>query len=160
MAQNVLSHWSLSGILVAQSGIPVTVTDSRTGTIYARPGRAECSGLNPNTSGSLESRLSDFINPAGFLPPPALFDGTDFGNCGRNNMRGPDQRNLDFALLRTFPLCQEGMAVDFRAEAFNLTNHPNFGQPAANVASASTFGVISTTVSNPRLLQFALKFRL
>jgi len=159
VAQAVLSHWSLSGILVAQSGIPFSVTDSRTGTIYARSGRAECSGVDPNTSGSLESRLGGFINPAGFLPPPVLFNGTDFGNCGRNSMRGPDQRNLDFAVLRTFPLPREGMAIDFRAEAFNLTNHPNFGQPASNLASPATFGVISTTVSNPRLLQFALKLR-
>ena len=158
-AQAVLSHWRLSGILVAQSGVPFSVTDSRTGTIYARSGRAQCSGVDPNTSGSLESRLSGFLNPAGFLPPPVLFNGTDFGNCGRNSMRGPDQRNLDFAVLRTFPLPREGMAIDFRAEAFNLTNHPNFGQPAANLASTATFGVISTTVSNPRLLQFALKLR-
>jgi hypothetical protein len=65
---------------------------------------------------------------------------------------------MDVAVARTFPLLREGMALNFRAEAFNLTNHPNFGQPAANLASTATFGVISTTVSNPRILQLALKF--
>src|SRR5262249_29681193 len=69
----VVNHWSVSGILVAQSGVPFSVTDSRTGTIYARSGRAQCSGVNPNTSGSIESRLGSYINPAGFLPPAVLF---------------------------------------------------------------------------------------
>ena len=158
VARAVLSHWAASGILVAQSGSPFSVTDSTSGTIWGRSGRAECTGVNPNTSGSIESRINSFINPAGFTTPPALFNGTDFGNCGRNIMYGPDQRNMDFAIHRTFPLPREGMGLEFRAEAFNLTNHPNFGQPATNFASKATFGVISTTVSNPRILQLALKF--
>ncbi|MBZ5600917.1 MAG: TonB-dependent receptor [Acidobacteriia bacterium] len=158
LLRNTLSHWSFSGILLAQSGVPFSVTDSRTGTIFARSGRAQCSGLDPNTSGSIESRLGHYINTAAFLGPPALFDGTGFGNCGRNDIRGPDQKNMDLAVSRAFPFHREGMAINFRAEAFNLTNHPNFGQPGSNLASAATFGVISTTVSNPRILQLALKF--
>ncbi len=156
--RGALGHWSLSGILILQSGLPFSVTDSRSGTIYTHSGLAQCSGMDPNTSGSIESRLTSFINPAGFLPPPALFDGTGYGDCGRNAMRGPDQKNMDLAILRNFPLHREGMILTFRAEAFNLTNHPNFGQPTANLASPSTFGVISTTISNPRILQLALKF--
>src|SRR5262249_45424604 len=150
------SHWTFSGILLAQSGVPFSVTDSRTGTIFARSGRAQCSGLDPNTSGSIESRLNHYINTAAFLAPPSLFDGTGFGNCGRNIIRRPSQKNMDLAVSRSFPFHRENMAVNFRAEAFNLTNHPNFGQPGGNLASTATFGVISTTVSNPRILQLAL----
>ncbi len=154
-----LSHWALSGIVVAQSGSPISVSDSRTGTIWGRSGFAECSGIDPNTSGSVVSKLNDFINTAAFLAPPTLFNGTDFGNCGRNIVRGPNQKNFDLSLHRIFPVWREATNLEFRAEAFNVFNNVNFGQPAANLASPSTFGVISTTVSNPRILQLALKLR-
>ena len=51
----------------------------------------------------------------------------------------------------------KGMRLDFRAEFFNLFNHPQFGLPGADFNSPATFGVISSTVNNPRLFQFALK---
>ena len=155
----VLSHWALSGIVVAQSGSPISVTDPRSGTIYGRSGFAECTGINPNTSGSVTAKLNDFINTAAFAAPPTLFNGTDFGNCGRNIVRGPNQKNLDLSVRRVFPLRLENTNLEFKAEAFNLFNNVNFGQPAANLASPTTFGVISTTVSNPRILQRALKLR-
>ena len=74
-------------------------------------------------------------------------------------LRGPDERNLDFAAIRKFSVKQLGEQgnVQFRAEAFNLTNTPNFSLPGTNRAAPSSFGVISSTTINPRILQFALK---
>ncbi len=158
-AKASLSHWDLSGILLSQSGAPFSVTDSSSGTIYARSGYAQCAAnIDPNTSGSIDSRLNGYINAAAFLAAPRLFNGTGFGDCGRNTMRAPSQNNLDLAVHRSFPMFREGMKLEFRAESFNLFNHANFGAPAANVASPTTFGKISTLINNPRLLQLALKF--
>ena len=133
------------------------MTDSRSGTIYGRSGFAQCTGINPNLSSGVKSRLNAFINTAAFAPPPTLYNGTGFGNCSRNIVRGPNQKDMDLSLRRNFPIFGDKANVQFRAEAFNLTNRVTFGQPAANLGSPSTFGVISTTVSNPRILQLALK---
>ena len=67
--------------------------------------------------------------------------------------------NTDFSAIKHFILpYREGMGVDFRAEFFNLFNHAQFGLPNADLAgSAGTFGLINTSVNNPRLIQFALK---
>lgn len=156
-ARAIISNWSLGGIIVLQSGSPISVTDSRSGTIYGRSGFAQCTGINPNLTSGVKSRLNGFINTAAFAPPPALYNGTGFGNCSRNIVRGPNQKDMDMSLRRNFPLFGDKANLQFRAEAFNLTNRVTFGQPAANLASPSTFGVISTTVSNPRILQLALK---
>src|SRR6202050_639167 len=156
--RNVIGHWSASGILLLQSGSPFSVTDSRSGTIYGRSGYANCTGLPGETTGTVESRIDDFLSVAGFAPPTPLFNGTGFGDCGRNEFRGPDQRNLDFSLSKVFPLpIHEGWTLVFRSEFFNITNTPNFSNPAANLGTASTFGVITSMASNPRIIQFALK---
>jgi Carboxypeptidase regulatory-like domain/TonB-dependent Receptor Plug Domain len=154
----VVNHWTFSGILLVQSGLPFSVTDSRSGTIFGFTGYADCTDVSPRESGPVSSRLTQYFNPAAFAPAPRLFDGTGFGNCGRNILRGPSQSNLDLALHRMFPLpFREGLNLEFRTEAFNLSNTPKFGLPGSDVSSRQSFGVISTTVSNPRILQLALK---
>ena len=71
-------------------------------------------------------------------------------------MRGPLQRVLDLSLTK-YTTIYEGVKLEFRAQAFNLTNTPNFANPASDVGTASTFGSITSTVGNPRILQFATK---
>jgi hypothetical protein len=155
-----LSHWQVSGESVLQSGLPLTVTDSTAGSIYGNLSgfsRAECTGINPASSGSLDSRLGGYYNPAAFGAPPAIGDGTGFGSCGVGILRGPNQLNLDLGVQREIRIT-EGSVLQFRAEFFNFTNTPKFGKPVSDFSTGPAFGVISSTVSNPRIIQFALKY--
>ena len=82
-------------------------------------------------------------------------------------MRGPGQHNVDLALERTFPLT-ESSSLHFRAESFNFTNTPQFANPNTslgyadptqlNPVASPSFGLISGTVTAPRLIQFALRY--
>lgn len=80
-----------------------------------------------------------------------------FGNEGRNVLTGPGRDNIDMVLHRSFRLpFREGMALEFRAEAYNLFNHPQFGFPGATIGTA-TAGVIGGTAVANRQLQMALR---
>ena len=98
--------------------------------------------------------------------------GTDFGNVGRNVLRGPGQYNVDLSVIRRFPF-HDAKNLEFRAEVFNLFNHVNLANPISNLAavpstsvdpntgringSPGDFGRIVSTSNNPRLIQFAVK---
>jgi len=160
--RSVLSAWQFSGAAVAQSGLPITIVDSSAGSVYGNLTgftRAECTGANQGSSGSIQSRINGYFNDAAFAPPPVIGDGTGFGNCGVGSLRGPGQRNLDLGIQRRFAVTEKS-SLQFRTEFFNLTNTPNFAQPANDFAGGNnpTFGVISATSSNPRIIQFALKY--
>jgi hypothetical protein len=80
-----------------------------------------------------------------------------FGNEGRNVLIGPGRNNMDMGLHRRFLLpFREGMALEFRGEAYNFLNHPQFDKPGNTVGNAG-FGVISSTAVVNRQLQFALR---
>ena len=158
--RHALSQWQFSGISVLQSGLPITAVDSSAGSVYgnlAGMSWAECTGANPASSGSLITRVNGYFNPAAFANPPVIGDGTGFGNCGVGILRGPSQRNLDLGIQRNF-LVTESRDLQFRAEFFNFTNTPKFGQPVNDHAAGPAFGVISSSASNPRIVQFALKY--
>jgi TonB dependent receptor-like, beta-barrel len=168
VARRALSGWRFSGIVVLQSGLPITVIDSTAGTAYGNSVsevRAECSGAPVASSGSLTTRINGYFNLAAFATPPAIGAEpgvTGFGSCGTGVVRGPHQRNLDLGVQREFRRTERGN-IEFRAEFFNLTNTPNFGLPVRDFAAAqaspnSTWGPISSTASNPRIVQLALKF--
>jgi hypothetical protein len=116
------------------------------------------------TSGGVETRLGGasggpgFFNKSTFMNPIAIGpDGaTTFGNAGLGIIRGPDQVNFDVSILKNIPVT-ERQKVQFRAEFFNIANHPVFGNPTL-ARNNTLFGVINTTVGNPRLVQFALKY--
>ena len=160
VVQRALSHWQFSGQSVLQSGLPITPMDSAAGSVYGNLTgflRAECTGANPASSGSVISRLNGYFNPAAFASPPAIGDGTAFGSCGVGILRGPSQLNLDLGIQRNFPI-REAVGLQFRAEFFNFTNTPKFGLPNSDYAAGpSVFGKIASTVANPRIIQFALK---
>ncbi len=172
----VVTNWVFSGIAVLQSGVPLSVFDGNAGSVYGLLGgevRAQRTGSNPATHGSLYSRVvNGYLDSKAFTRAPEVANGTsladqDFGNSGVGFIRGPGQHNLDMAVERVFPV-REGSSFRFRAEFFNVTNTPQFGNPSTslgysdptllNPSASPTFGKITGTVTNPRIIQFAAKY--
>ena len=155
--RHVFSGWEVSGVALAQSGVPFTVTNSLSGQAWdgdigsGGAGNADYAGGPLYTTGSTRERLFGWLNKSAFAAAPR----TRFGTLGRNKLRGPGQANLDFALQKRFAI-HEQAGLNFRTEFFNIFNHANFSNPSSNFDS-STFGVISSTGANARIIQFALK---
>ncbi|HVP45106.1 MAG TPA: carboxypeptidase-like regulatory domain-containing protein [Bryobacteraceae bacterium] len=154
-ANVVLGNWEVTLIEKAISGFPVFVVDSfnQSGVNFQNNGNS----LNrPNQTCNPQSgnaTLSQWFNTSCFSAPAA----GELGNASRTPVSGPDFVNTDFSIIKHFLLPYEGMRLDFRAECFNLFNHAQFGLPGADFNSPATFGVVNSTVNNPRLIQFALK---
>ncbi|MEN3339904.1 MAG: hypothetical protein V7647_3580 [Acidobacteriota bacterium] len=132
----ILGGWQLNGIFAAYSGRPFTLTAS--GSSLNMPG-------NQQTPDQVKEHVEIFhkVGSDGTWFDTSAFARVKevrFGNVGRNTMRGPGVVNLDASLFRTFKLTA-GTDLQFRAEAFNVTNTPHFGQPNRNVNS-SNFGKV------------------
>jgi hypothetical protein len=152
----VLGNWEVTAIEKATSGFPLFIIDSNnaSGVNFENNGNS----LNrPNQTCSPTSghqMLASFFNTSCFGAPAA----GELGNASRTPVNGPDFVNTDFSLIKHFILpFREGARLDFRAECFNLFNHAQFGLPGADFNSPATFGVVNSTVNNPRLIQLALK---
>jgi hypothetical protein len=162
-----LGGWSVAAIGTVQSGDALTILYMNSKNVYGiSQDRAQLSGSCSNgqiaPSGSVESKLNAYFNKACFTTPPIIGAdgiGTAFGNSATGVANGPSQANLDLSLSKTIPLHWpiEGSSLQFRAEFFNVFNHPQFSDPDNNFSSA-TFGVISSTSVNPRVGELALKF--
>jgi hypothetical protein len=98
--------------------------------------------------------------PNAVLPNGTVTNGTGWGNSGVGVIIGPGQVNFDMSLSKAVRVggIRENAQLQFRAEFFNIMNHAQFNNPALNLQSAATFGQITSTSVNPRLLQFALKY--
>jgi hypothetical protein len=92
-----------------------------------------------------------FINTAAFATAPQFVIGT----TSRNPARGPAYRDLDFALVKHTTIARE-TEMEFRGEIFNIFNTPEFAQPNGSFGAAA-FGSISSTVTDPRVVQFAIR---
>jgi len=157
LARYLLGNWKSSGIWTWQSGQPITIFSGNDN--YS--GNGSGVGLDlarivsqPNyTSGSIDSRVANgWFTASSFdqnLP------GTFGDPASRNRLRGPRQFNVDFSLQKDIPFT-EHWKLQFRAEAFNVLNHPQFGIPDNIQADGSNFGKI-LGVSDPRIMQLALK---
>jgi hypothetical protein len=85
--------------------------------------------------------------------------GYAFGNAGRNTLIGPDLNNFDGSLRKIFAI-RGVQSVEFRAEAFNLLNHPSFSQPDSYITDGpGATAVVTSTALNNRQIQFALRYR-
>jgi hypothetical protein len=150
VVSDVLGGWDVNGILSITSGTPYTLTVSgdpeNTGNTFAQ---ADLVG-NPAPA---HQSPSEWINPSAFAAPPA----DTFGTYPRNALRTDGYKDLDFSVFKSFTLYRES-SLQFRAEAFNLTNTPVFAAPGATVGTP-TFGVVSSISNSPRELQFALKYK-
>lgn len=177
---NLVKGWTVTGVTILQDGLPLTVTDSRGGTVYGfGPGSAEtstaqfCPGgsaSNGASSGDTKQRLGGanggvgWFNPAVFksscaVPAIGSDGSTGYGNSGIGIILGPGQFNWDIGLVKTTIVggIRENASLQFRSEFFDAFNHAQFGNPVTNVA-AGNFGSIVNTSVNPRLIQFALKY--
>jgi hypothetical protein len=157
LADRIVSGWGINGLTTFQKGFPlgITATPNTTGlNTGLRPNVT--AGCSETISGSAQSRINQWFNTACFsLPAPYTF-----GNESRTDpgLRGPGIANYDFAVFKRTAIT-ERVSVQFRAEAFNLFNRVQFGQPnlAYTTAANSTFGVISSQLNQPRLMQMALR---
>jgi len=146
----VVGGWSLNVLGIIQSGFPLQVTQANSnsliGASYMRPNATGT--VSAGTSGSIDSRLSDWLNPAAFSVAPEL----TFGDTSRFlNVEGPRLFNIDFSVFKSFTI-RERIKAQFRAEALNSTNTPYFGNPGTVLTSPSTFGVITSQINYPRLV--------
>jgi hypothetical protein len=159
--------WQLGTVTTIQTGQRLTITGTNSNNVFGitsdrgqlAPG---CTYPQLVTSGPLEQNLNNYFNKSCIAAYPIIGSdgkGTTFGNAGIGIVRGPGQDNVDFSVIKQFPIARlsDRSHLEFRAEFFNLFNHPNFGNPTLSQTSAS-FGRILTTAVNPRILQFALKF--
>jgi len=159
----LLGNWSSNGIMTLDTGQPQTIGCTKT-TGAGTGCYALYTGADPY-GGSHD--VNHYYNAAAFADPPVVtaVGQTDFSPLGGGNTQvsGPPFRRLDFSLFKSFPI-SENKRFEFRAESFNLTNHPAFAQPPSsnlNFVNTSTFGRITATRDAPndaRELQFALKF--
>jgi hypothetical protein len=167
LAGTLLKGWSLAGIAIVQSGLPMTLTDPNGGGVYGRAGVSTitlCPGASAaslSTPGGDLSRLGRWIDTSAICAPAAVgSDGaTGYGNVGPSVMNGPGQLNTDFSLGKTTRVggLREDAVLAFRMEFYNALNHAQFTNPGTALGTAS-FGVITQTSLAPRLIQFALKY--
>jgi hypothetical protein len=157
LVQTVAGGWSLNYLYTYSSGQPFTVYCNQQTTAffgcYANlvPGQSLYSGPHNQTQ---------WLNPAAFTNP-AVFQTGQSGFAalggGGQQARGPSFNNLDASLFKEFPIAAQ-FRMQFRAEAFNVANHPQFANPGnLDFGNASSFGLITGTRALPRLYQFALK---
>ncbi|HWB96099.1 MAG TPA: hypothetical protein VG672_05340, partial [Bryobacteraceae bacterium] len=144
----VLGNWQWSNIIGLYGGQPIDIQLGVDNASKGRPG-----GQRPNLAGNPfpehQTRLN-WINKAAFLTPAPL----QYGNLGRNIMRGPGLKNWDMALSKNIRW-RERTTVQLRADFFNTFNFVNFGNPDTTLSSTN-FGVI-TSARSPRSIQFGLK---
>ena len=157
LEKKLVSGWQLNGIVTLLSGFPFTpqVGSNRSGDGDTRnPDRPS---LNPAFTGPvLLQQQRQWFNPNAFILPPA---GT-YGNLGRATLRGPGLANVDFSVFKSTSITEKA-SLQFRAEFFNLLNRVNLGTPNAIVftggAISSSAGLITTTATTSRQIQFGLK---
>jgi trimeric autotransporter adhesin len=156
----VVGGWQLNVTSIIQSGFPLDVTQTNANSVigasYQLP---NATGVAPQTSGSTDSRLggsngsTGWLNPLAFSQAPVL----TFGDISRFlNVRGPGLYNWDASLFKTFSI-KEKVKAQFRAEALNVTNTPQFGNPSTSINSL-TFGQITSQINHPRIIQLGVRF--
>jgi len=160
----ILGGWQLNALWSWESGLPLDITTS-TGSLNA-PGNINRPNVNL-VNGSGPVQISGGIGPGTLYFDKTRFSapaaGT-FGNLGRNVLHGPGINTLDTSIFRKFPI-REQMTVEFRAEAFNLTNTPQYNRPVQDFSNSSFGSVIaangtqSVLVNNSRALQFSMRLQ-
>ena len=159
LSQKLISGWTVSGVETMQSGLPFTPQLGFNPTNNGDSRNPIRPSWNPAFSGPIVlGGPNQYFNPNAFILPPT---GT-YGNVGRDILYGPGLATTDLSLAKNTSI-SEKLRLQFRAEFFNVFNRANFGSPNAVVfgsASATpspTAGVITSTSTTSRQIQFGLK---
>ncbi len=150
-AAKLIGGWQLSGSITAHSGFPLVLS----ATIPNGGNRPNSTGKSADLGGgrSRNDEVTRWFDTAAFTQPAAF----TFGNVSRTlpDVRGPGFQSADLSLLKNTAL-RENIKLQFRAEYFNVLNHPNFWMPNSSLSSQQ-FGQLTTTTGLPRVGQLALK---
>jgi hypothetical protein len=148
----ILGNWQINSIFTWRNGQDFTVIDGADIANIGNTGYERANQVgNPNLSNKTKA---EWFNTAAWAIPAQY----TYGNGGRNTLQYQRWINLDASVIRSFPIPIEQMHFEFRAEAFNLANHPIFGQPGNDLNSPSTFGSVQTNQANlNRILQVSGK---
>lgn len=147
--------WQINGITTFESGIPLslnTASNPTLGRIGSGNLRPDNNGHSAKLSGSVGDRLDHYFDTSVFSQPAAW----TFGNTARTlpDVRAPGTNNFDFSLVKNTAI-REATRLQFRAEFFNVFNHPNFNGPGTTYGNPN-FGVV-TSAQPARIVQFGLK---
>ncbi len=158
VTNTLLGGFQFTLIEHVSSGFPVPLIDSnnQSGTTFNPGGNSNTSNRPDQVAGcnpyAADHSKYQWINAACFTAPAP----GELGNAARVPVVGPDFVNSDFSLIKDFALPRKDTGLQFRAEFFNLFNHPQYGAPVGDI-NAVGFGGVNSTVNNPRLIQLALK---
>jgi trimeric autotransporter adhesin len=153
----IVGGWSLNAISIFQTGFPLQIYqntnfNSQFGYATQRP---NATGVSPVTSGSLEQRLNNYINPAAFSQAPEF----TFGNVARTiGMRGPGMANWDASLFKSFTI-GERFHAQFRTALMNAFNTPLFAAPntAYTPTGNNSFGQITSQANFSRMVELGIR---
>ena len=169
----VANGWGVSGVTTVQDGVPLTITNALGGAVYGTVNASTpeyCAGMgagNVASSGSDKQRLGNWFNTSAVnctIPTPVVpgvpTSGTGWGNVPPSIVLGPGQFNSDVSLIKTTKVggIHEDATLVFRTEFFNAFNHAQFSNPGTLGVTSKTFGLITSSSVNPRLIQFGLKY--
>lgn len=152
VAGALLGGWAVNGILTLNAGRPFSVSaNDLAATGQGRRAAANCIA-DPLPDG-FEQTNARWFDTSAFSAPGNF----TYGDCGYNTLRGPGSRSMNLSVFRSirFP---GNRRLELRLETFNLFNWVNYGFPGANVSNPNTFGLITSTNSDPRELQLGVKF--
>ncbi len=167
LMEETAGGWQLSGILTLQKGSPFSIgqwdTDPGVGMWNNRADSVPGVPANMGKGSHWDwvNPAKGYFNTAAFTVPTSCNDATPgwcgFGDTGKNAYFGPGVFGIDASIMKNW-VVKEGKTFQFRWDAFNATNHPNFSGPSSTVNQpVGTFGVISSMNGNPRIFQGALR---
>jgi outer membrane receptor protein involved in Fe transport len=152
--QHLAGGWQLNGIVQAQTGFPLTVTDSANNGLDIRflTNRPDAT-CNPNDGAP--HTTDQWFNTSCFVSRPLATTGERPGNAGRNTVRGPGFTSTDLSIFKNVPF-GGARRIQVRIEAFNVFNQVRFGNPGTSLGTAN-FGRI-TTAQDGRVVQLGIKY--